>query len=136
LDCVIVALVEIDTQRLVEARKVAPSGAVWPPTTPDGLSSVLCGLAESMVPPPTFEGRRWSPITHVLVTLVCRDGRVIDTVREHVWMHAWRRSNQLTSAIAGDVYAVTPHGWTGVMDERAGFTPRTRPALQAVSQPE
>ena len=41
---------------------------------------------------------------------------------------AWRRSNHLRGAFNGDVYAVTPHGWGGYLDHRAGYRalPRRR----------
>jgi hypothetical protein len=47
---------------------------------------------------------------HLLITVVCRQGRVIDTITEHRWLHAWRYSNHLTRAVDGDVYVVTPYG--------------------------
>ena len=62
------------------------------------------------------------PPTHVLVTVVCRSGRVVPGPEELFWLRAWRYSNHLANAFDGDVYLVTEHGWTGCMDRRAGFT--------------
>ncbi len=68
-------------------------------------------------------GRDGHGITHVLVTVVCRQGRVTSTEHEGAWLMAWRRSNHLRGAFNGDVYAVTPHGWGGYLDHRAGYEP-------------
>lgn len=89
-------------------------------------------IAQELVPD------RWSVIkdragmSHVLVTVVCREGRVIPTLHEHEWMRAWHYANQFQGAYDGDVYVVTPHGWTGVLDRRAGYQPclSDRPQLR------
>ena len=68
-------------------------------------------------------GREGHGITHVLVTVVCRQGRVTGTEHEGAWLMAWRCSNHLRGAFQGDVYVVTPHGWGGYLDHRAGYEP-------------
>jgi hypothetical protein len=76
--------------------------------------------------------RGWHPPELLLVTVVCRSGRVVPTAPDYFWLWAWRYSNHLSNAYDGDVYLVTEHGWTGCMDERAGFEPalRQRPTLR------
>lgn len=46
--------------------------------------------------------------------------------REFDWLRAWRYSNHMLGALHGDVYVVTPHGWTGTIDQRAGVDPCLR----------
>ena len=70
-----------------------------------------------------WDGSGWRPPQFVLVTIVCRQGRVVPGPDELFWMMARRYSNHLGDAFDGDVYLVTEHGWTGCHDERAGFTP-------------
>ncbi|WP_446663703.1 hypothetical protein [Flexivirga sp. B27] len=36
---------------------------------------------------------------------------------------AWLYSNHFRGTFDGDVYIVTPHGWAGSMDHRAGYEP-------------
>ncbi len=62
-------------------------------------------------------------MTHVLVTVVCRNGRVIFTRREEFWFRAWRYANHFRGAFDGDIYVVTPHGWGGMIDRRGGYEP-------------
>lgn len=76
-------------------------------------------------------------ISHTLVTVVCRDGYVIAGRREFDWLRAWLYSNHFRGTFDGDVYVVTPHGWAGSMDHRAGHEPclpsspaHERPALR------
>ena len=57
------------------------------------------------------------------MTLVRRSGRVVPGRDEFFWLMAWRYSNHGSSAYDGDAYLVTEHGWTGCIDERAGFSP-------------
>ena len=123
------ASLHLDSQEVVDAAVVPdPSEpqACWDSYE---ASRRLCEVAERLVPPRTGTPTGRSPITHLLVTVVCREGRVIDTINEHRWFRAWRYSNHLTNAIDGDIYVVTPNGWTGVMDRRAGLVPRLRPHL-------
>ena len=116
---VIVAAVELATQQVTGAR-VAVVGE-----PPDGrdASELVRGLAEQLVPERWASGRDGHGITHVLVTVVCRQGRVIGTECESAWLMAWRRSNPLRGAFNGDVYVVTPHGWGDYLDHRAGYEP-------------
>lgn len=65
----------------------------------------------------------WSRPTYVLVTVVCRTGVVMPSPAEFFWLMAWRYSNHLANAFDGDIYAMTEHGWTGYLDQRAGMTP-------------
>ena len=126
---VVIACVKLDTQE-VEAVE-----CVMEPVEPQEcwdqyeMSQRLCTIAESLAPERTLTLKGWSTITHVLVTVVCREGRVIPTNAEYRWLSAWRYSNHLTSAFNGDVYVVTPHGWTGAIDWRAGRDPQLRPRL-------
>jgi hypothetical protein len=62
-------------------------------------------------------------MSHVLITVVCRPGFVVPSAQEFDWLRAWRYSNHFRGAYDGDVFIVTPHGWTGTLDERAGFEP-------------
>ena len=126
---VVVASLTLDTQEVVAAAVVpepAEPQACW---DPHEASMRLHDVAIELVPERTATRSGWAPMTHLLVTVVCREGRVIDTMTEHRWFRAWRYSNHLTRAIDGDIYVVTPHGWTGVMDRRAGHEPRLRPRL-------
>lgn len=89
------------------------------------LSDRLRDIAQDLVP--MRECRCPPYLTGALYTVVCRDGRVVHTLTETQFLEAWRFSNHLTPAIAADVYVVTPHGWTGFMDSRAGVEPRLAP---------
>ena len=121
---VIVAAVELATQRVTGAR-VAVVGE--PPAQHDA-SELLRGLAEQLVPERWASGHDGHGITHVLVTVVSRQGRVTRTESETTWLTAWRYSNHLRGAFQGDVYVVTPHGWGGYLDDRAGYEPRLQVA--------
>jgi hypothetical protein len=130
LDRVIVAAVELDTQRVTDVR-VAATGT--PPEEYPCGSDLVRALAEDMIPERWAAGRERPRMTHVLVTVVCREGRVVFTSRENAWHRAWRYSNHLRAAFQGDVYVVTPHGWGGSVDERAGLEPRLSPRLSCLS---
>ena len=121
LDAVIVAAVELDTQRVTDAR-VATVGGL--PDDHYDASDLVRRLAEEMVPERWATGREGHGITHVLVTVICREGRVTFTRREGLWFRAWRYANHFRAAFDGDVYVVTPHGWGGMLDDRAGLEPR------------
>jgi hypothetical protein len=132
---VVVAALTLDTQELTAAAYVPDPAEPQPFWDPHDASSRLSEVARHLVAESTGTQRARSPVTHLLVTVVCRDGRVIDTIAEHRWFGAWRYSHHLTSAVDGDVYVVTPHGWTGVMDHRAGHEPRLRPQLTVAPDP-
>lgn len=69
-------------------------------------------------------GRRPRPARdYVVVTVVCRTGRVVPGAAEVFWAKAWRYANHFANAYDGDIYTLTPDGWTGSHDRRAGFTP-------------
>lgn len=87
------------------------------------LSTALRGLAQELVPAPTWDGRRWSAPTGELVTVVCREGEPRITPVETQFFLGWRYSNHLTAALQGDIYVVTPTGWTDVLGEWSGPLP-------------
>lgn len=125
---VIVAAIELDTQEVTDARVAA--AIAQPEEHPYGSDHVRA-LAEQMVPERWATSSDGHGMTHVLVTIVCREGRVVFTQHEHTWFRAWRYANHFRGAFDGDVYIVTPHGWGGALDQRAGFEPRV-----AVRAPE
>lgn len=85
--------------------------------------------AQSTAPSGLWNRGKARTVDHVFVTVVCRSGRVLPGPTELFWSLAWRYSNHLTDAFFGDIYILTPHGWTGVHDRRAGFTPAlTKPS--------
>lgn len=96
------------------------------------LSTQVGEIAEQLVPPRAYDGERWSAMHGTLVTVVCRDGYVVSTDEEMQFYPAWLYSNHLTIALAGDVFAVTPHGWTSTLTEACGLLP-TLPRLGLVS---
>lgn len=127
---VVVAAVALDTQRVTGAR-VAETGrrSTGLSTGDDDGSDLVRAIAEELVPERWSDGRVGNGITHVLVTVVCREGRVVFTETESSWLRAWRYANHFRGAFDGDVYIVTPHGWGGSIDHRAGY----EPALSAVA---
>lgn len=133
---VLVACIDLESQG-VEAVQTLPElpddGATW---DQHSMSQRLCDTAESMAPERTSTAQGWSSMTHVLVTVVCREGRAVPARSEFRWLNAWRFSNQLTCAFNGDRYVVTPHGWTGVLDARADQEPRSRPHLELLGAAE
>jgi hypothetical protein len=90
-------------------------------------SGLLRRHAEALAGERPWRDGRWMPPRHVLVTVLCRSGRVVPGPDELFWLMAWRYSNHLAHAFESDVYLVTEHGWTGYLDKRAGFTPTLRP---------
>lgn len=86
------------------------------------LTDTLREMALELATPPNWEDE--TPFPGEFYTVMCREGRVVDTLTEWQFLEAWRFSDHHTNAFACDVYVVTPHGWTGVMDERAGLEPR------------
>lgn len=87
------------------------------------LSDQVREVAIDLVPERTYDSDRWSAMEGCLVTVVCREGRVVSTADESQFITAWRYSNHFTVAFAGDVFAVTPHGWTGALREACGLLP-------------
>ena len=87
------------------------------------LSTIVREAAEALAPPHVWQKDGRGGLTGVFITVVFRDGRVIDTDTEWRWMSAWRYANHFRDGFDGDVYVVTPFGWTGVMDQRAGPEP-------------
>ncbi|MEI2778597.1 MAG: hypothetical protein V9G19_22040 [Tetrasphaera sp.] len=125
---VVIAHVDLESQHVTGTHVMPPdTPASRPADDPDlDLSDRLRRIAEELAPEREWTGDRRGPITGFLFTVVCRDGRVVDTAVEWRWMNAWWFSNQNTTAFTGDVYVVTPHGWTGILDTRAGLTPTLR----------
>ncbi len=109
----------------VQAQDVLDVVTVHEADLPDRFeaSELLREHAGRLVEPRAWTGDRWAPPQHLLVTVVCRTGRVVPGPAEGFWLMAWRYSNHLGDAHDGDVYLVTEHGWTGLVDQRAGFTP-------------
>ena len=133
IDTTIIAVVNLETQH-VDGARVVHQGPDSPDHNADGGSPLVRAAADSLGPERTFDPstKRWRRITHAFVTVVCRDGRVIDTEREWKWYYCWRYANHDCAAFDGDIFVVTPHGWTGCFDRRAGFEPRSRPPLALV----
>ena len=91
------------------------------------LSKVVRTAAADLAPSHVWRADGRGGLTGVFVTVVFRDGRVIDTDAEWRWVYAWRYANHFRDGFDGDVYVVTPHGWTGIMDRRAGLEPAVAP---------
>lgn len=92
------------------------------------LRAQLLAIAEEIAPGRIFADGRWGAMHGTLVTVVCRDGYVVSTADEMQFYPAWRYTNHFTIAFAGDVFAVTPHGWTSTLTEACGLHPAL-PAL-------
>jgi hypothetical protein len=109
-----------DDQQLMDVKRVH-TGAL--PERHDA-SALLRDHARSTAGERPWVGPGWQPLEFVFVTIVCREGRVVPTAQDYFWLLAWRYSNHISNAYDGDVYLVTEHGWTGCIDQRAGFEPR------------
>jgi hypothetical protein len=134
---VVVARVDIDTQQVTGTRTLDVPPA--PRRSPDRLKDErrrgrhrmrLSALVRDVATELALQ-HDWQPdgrpgYTGVFVTVVCREGHVVDTEAEWRWLSAWRYSNHFRDGWDGDVYVVTPHGWTGVMDRRADLEPALR----------
>ena len=96
-------------------------------------SELLRRHAQDLVGVRPWADGGWRPPRHVLVTVVCRSGRVVPGPDELFWLTAWRYANHLGDAFDGDVYLVTEHGWTGSIDRRAGFAPSLAPPSRHLS---
>ncbi|MBB2891681.1 hypothetical protein [Flexivirga oryzae] len=117
----VVAAVRMTDQAVTAARVALEPGQHLRPHPYD--SDLARGIAEEIAPDRGSLGAENGGISHILVTVVCRDGYVVPARREFEWFRAWRYSNHFRGAIDGDVYVVTPHGWTGALDSRAGYEP-------------
>ena len=144
LDQTVVAHVDIATQRVTGTRTVTTPRPVRYEGSDEGeharhrLSEQVREIAEDL-------GRQrqrnldrpgWEVPDSVLITLVCRTGRVVTTAREMQWARAWLYSNHFMSSFNGEVYIVTPDGWAASSGQSYGVSPRVgvtpRPALRAV----
>lgn len=67
-----------------------------------------------------------------LFTVVCREGYTVQTAVEEQFRSAWGRVH-LPDVSDGDVYVVTPHGWTGFLDQRCGLRPTVGPVPPSLS---
>lgn len=123
----IVAAVRL-TDQVVTGAKVAIGPGEDLPGYPDG-PELARRIADEIVPERGSISPDNGGISHTLVTVVCRDGYVIPGRLEFGWLRAWLYSNHLRGAFGGDAYVVTPHGWTGTMDHRAGYEPCFRAAV-------
>lgn len=137
---VVVAHVDMASQRVTGTRIVTsrrPAADTDGHPAPEGethradLSRILRDVAIELAGEREWVGDRPAPITGVLITVVCRTGYVVDTAADWRWLMGWRYANHNSSAFDGDVYIVTPHGWTGILDNRCGLSPvldRRRPS--------
>lgn len=117
----VVAAVRLGDQTVTGAKIATDSGERLP-FQPEA-SELARRLAHELVPERGSVTTDHGGMSHVLITVVCRDGYVLPGRQEFDWMLAWRYSNHLAGAFYGDVYVVTPHGWTGSADRRAGREP-------------
>ena len=117
----VVAAVRI-TNQTVTAAKVVTEHGEQVPYYPEGRE-LARRVAEELVPERGSISADNGGISHILVTVVCRDGYVLAGRGEFEWLLSWRYSNHFRGAFDGDIYVVTPHGWTGTVDHRAGFEP-------------
>lgn len=135
---VVVARVDVDSQKVTGTRTLDVPKE--PATARSGhrgverrarhqsrLSDIVRSAAEQLAPFRQWTDNGRGGMSAVFITVVCRQGHVVDTQQEWQWLNAWRYSNHFRDGFDGDVYVVTPHGWTGVMDQRCGL----EPALQA-----
>lgn len=113
------------TDQMVTAATVATECGERLPDHPES-SELARRLAYEIVPERGSISADNGGMSHLLVTVVCRDGYVLAGRREFEWIRAWRYSNHFRGAFDGDVYVVTPHGWTGLLDHRAGYDPCLR----------
>lgn len=138
---VVVARVDIDTQLVSGTRMLrlpAPPRRSTDPLKDERrrgrhrmrLSDLVRDAATELAPPHEWRPDGRGGYSSVFITVVCREGHVVDTEAEWRWLSAWRYANHFRDGWDGDVYVVTPHGWTGVMDRRAGLDP----ALDASGQ--
>lgn len=116
----VVAAVRLGDQVVTAAKVVTDAGRL--PNPPED-SDLARSVAQELVPERFTVTTEHGGMSHVLITVVCRDGYVLAGRQEFTWMRAWRYSNHFTGGLAGDVYIVTPHGWTGTIDRRAGREP-------------
>lgn len=117
----VVAAVRLGDQVVTAARVVRDTGEQVP--NPPEDSDLARAVAQELVPERFTVTTDHGGMSHVLITVVCRDGYVLAGRQEFTWLRAWRYSNHFTGGLDGDVYIVTPHGWTGTIDRRAGREP-------------
>ncbi|AKU15023.1 hypothetical protein VV02_02705 [Luteipulveratus mongoliensis] len=135
---VVVARVDADSQDVVGTHIIeqkVPFPTEWSvPGIDSSVSEAFCEAAHELAPPHVWSKTRGGGLTAVFITVVCREGRAIDSRDEWTCIRDWRYSNHLRDGFDGDVYVVTPHGWAGLMDRRAGHHPRLvqQPRLRAV----
>lgn len=127
---VIVACVDLETQAVTGTRRLrlpAPAPrthSIDVDAAVDRLSHTLCALAQDLAGEPEHgQGRS----VRTLVTLICREGRVVATASDYDWYYAWRYSNHFSAAYDGDIYIVTPHGWIALGERPCGLEPRLSP---------
>lgn len=95
--------------------------------TVHAMNVVLCEIAQECAPASVWNGDRWNGVTGHLLTVVCRDGEARTTPTESQFFWGWRYSNHLTSAVDGEVYAVTPSGWASLYGQLSGPVPALPP---------
>ena len=123
---VVVARVDVESQEVVGVHRLprtAPFPETWSTSGgPPHLSDALRSAAEALAPERVWNEKRGG-YTSVFITVLCRQGRAIDSRDEWLCLRDWRHANHFRDGFDGDVYVVTPHGWAGVMDHRAGHVP-------------
>ena len=127
---VVVASVDLEQQVMLAAAPLPeePSGG-W---DLDAAGSALTEVAFALLPSRPPGRRRRGALTHALITVVCRRGPSTRSAVDEWWAEAWIHADPCIDAAVGQVFAVTPSGWHGVGDQRAGVEPRLRPRLSLV----
>lgn len=89
-----------------------PEGETAEAILAERMSPTLARIAHIFVPSrPDGVARCDVPTTHTLITVVCREGERAPTAAEEQYVTAWRTCEDTTSALHGDVFVLTPHGW-------------------------
>ncbi|USQ79420.1 hypothetical protein NF556_17720 [Ornithinimicrobium faecis] len=136
----LIACIDNESQEVREVRKVMTptpyrgdddEDEYW---AMDSLRGEVLAIAQEIAPERTRDGGHWSPMVGTFVTVVCREGRAVSTDVEWQFLPAWRYSNHFTAAFQGDIFVVTPHGWTSTLSEASGHEPalRSTPAVSLV----
>lgn len=103
-------------------RREAGAGVHDPSARMEPLGDRLKKVTEDLLGP-TPRYNQLGPDSRIyMFTVVCRAGYTVQTATEQQYREAWRGSG-LFELSDGDVYVVTPHGWTGFMDGRCGLVP-------------
>ncbi|GAB3879490.1 hypothetical protein [Terrabacter terrigena] len=123
---VVVASVDLEQQVMLAAAPLPeePSGGWDLHAAGCALTDVALALLPSRPP-----GRRRRG---ALITVVCRRAPSSRSAVDEWWAEAWIHADPCIDAAVGQVFAVTPSGWHGVGDRRAGVEPRLRPRLSLV----